>query len=248
MVQNHSNTPKLQPTAGRPCASSSPSLRSTSASAWAALSPQKRSKSRAGKGHSALIPPGQFQCDNENRTSMPRQQCSPMQQSSLNLIKAGTLLAVLGLVLIGCSAGPEPDVYSPELRVRYLSGGRPFCEGADPSPDLALFDTLHFLRAGAQLALSYDFAARTFTGTLENTTEAPLRGVGVEVHLSNGTKLEPDQTRLTWIRVKPWPSPSRHPFKPSSCGPHAQKSADFWNPNTNQTRLQFATTQESRMR
>ena len=112
-----------------------------------------------------------------------------MQQSSLNLIKAGTLLAVLGLVLIGCSAGPEPDVYSQNSEFGTY-GWTAFCEGADPSPDLALFDTLHFLRAGAQLALSYDFAARAFTGTLENTTEAPLRGVGVEVHLSNGTKLD----------------------------------------------------------
>lgn len=37
--------------------------------------------------------------------------------------------------------------------------------------------------------LSYDFATRAFKGTVENTTEATLRRVRVEVHLSNGTKL-----------------------------------------------------------
>ena len=111
-----------------------------------------------------------------------------MQQSSPNLIKAGTLLALLGLGLIGCSAGPEPGVYSQSSEsgaFRYTA----VCEDVIPTPDLTLFDTLHFLRAGAQLALSYDYAARAFTGTVENTTEATLRRVGVEVHLSNGTEL-----------------------------------------------------------
>ena len=73
--KTHSNTPiyrSLPPTTGRPCASPS-----TSASAWAALSPQKQPINKTGKGHSALIPPDQFQCDNENRTPTPRQQCLP---------------------------------------------------------------------------------------------------------------------------------------------------------------------------
>ena len=112
-----------------------------------------------------------------------------MQQSNPKLIKAGTLLAMICLGLIGCSAGQEPDVYSRNSEAgtfRYTA----VCENVIPTPDLTLFDTLHFLRAGAQLALSYDFADRTFTGTLENTTKATLRRVGVEVYLSNGTKLD----------------------------------------------------------
>lgn len=111
-----------------------------------------------------------------------------MQHSSPKLIKAGALFALLGLSLIGCNAGPETGVYSQSAEAgafRYAA----VCEDVIPNPDLTLFDTLLFLRAGAQLALSYDFAARAFTGTLENTTEAPLRRVGVEVHLSDGTKL-----------------------------------------------------------
>ena len=111
-----------------------------------------------------------------------------MQQSSPKLIKVGALFALLGLGLIGCSSGPESGVYSRSSEdgaFRYTA----VCEDVIPSPDLTLFDTLHFLRAGAQLVLSYDFAARACMGTLENTTEAALRRVGVEVHLSNGTQL-----------------------------------------------------------
>ena len=55
---------------------------------------------------------------------------------------------------------------------------------------MTLFDTFYFHRANAQLVLSYDFAARAFMGTMENTTEAALCRVRVEVHLSNGTKLD----------------------------------------------------------
>jgi len=33
-------------------------------------------------GHNALIPPDQFQYDNENRTSTPRQQCPPRNHAS----------------------------------------------------------------------------------------------------------------------------------------------------------------------
>ena len=47
------------------------------------------------------------------------------------------------------------------------------------------------VRAGARLILSYDSAANAFTGTVENTTEATLSRVRVEVHLSNGTELGP---------------------------------------------------------
>ena len=111
-----------------------------------------------------------------------------MQKSSPNLIKVGILIALLGLGLIGCSSGPEPGVYS-QSSESGTYGWTAFCEGADPSPDLTLFDTLYFHRAGAQLVLSYDFATRAFMGTVENTTGATLRRVRVEIHLSNGTKL-----------------------------------------------------------
>ena len=107
-----------------------------------------------------------------------------MQQPSWKRVKVGILLGTLGLVLalIGCSSGPESGYYS------YSALGE---DDVEPSPDLALIDTLHFHRAGAQLVLSYDSATNAFTGTVENTTKATLRKVRVEVHLSNGIKLGP---------------------------------------------------------
>lgn len=111
-----------------------------------------------------------------------------LQKFSPKLITAGAFLAVLGLGLISCSSDPEPGVYS-QSSESGIYEWRAFCEDIEPRPDLTLFDTLHFLRAGAQLVLSYDFATRAFTGTVENTTEATLRSVRVEAHLSNGTKL-----------------------------------------------------------
>lgn len=55
----------------------------------------------------------------------------------------------------------------------------------------SLGDTFDQVRAGARLVLSYDSDANAFTGTVENTTNATLRRVRVEVHLSNGIELGP---------------------------------------------------------
>ena len=98
-------------------------------------------------------------------------------------VKFAILLWTLGLVLalVGCGSGPESGYYS------YSALG----EGAEPTPDLALIDTLHYHQAGAQMVLSYDWATAAFTGTVENTTKATLRRVRVEVHLSNETRLGP---------------------------------------------------------
>ena len=52
-------------------------------------------------------------------------------------------------------------------------------------------DTFDDVRAGARLILTYDSAANAFTGTVENTTDATLTRVRVEVHLSNGIELGP---------------------------------------------------------
>ena len=111
-----------------------------------------------------------------------------MQQSSPKLIKAGTLFAVLGLGLIGCSSGPEPGVYSQSAEAgafRYTA----VCEGVEPRPDLTLFDTLHFHRA------VHSWCYRTTLPPAPSrvrwkTPPRPLcAGVRVEVHLSNGTKV-----------------------------------------------------------
>ena len=52
-------------------------------------------------------------------------------------------------------------------------------------------ETYDHTRAGARLILLYDAEANAFTGTVQNTTDATLLQVRVEVHLSNGTELGP---------------------------------------------------------
>ena len=56
---------------------------------------------------------------------------------------------------------------------------------------LALTDTYDNIRNGAHLILSYDAGSNSFKGTVENTTNAILLQVRVEVHLSNGVELGP---------------------------------------------------------
>ena len=63
--------------------------------------------------------------------------------------------------------------------------------GEESGTQYALGDTFDEVRAGARLMLTYDPAANAFTGTVENTTDATLTRVRVEVHLSNGIELGP---------------------------------------------------------
>ena len=56
---------------------------------------------------------------------------------------------------------------------------------------LALDETYDVTRNGARLILSYDAANNQFIGTVENTTNAVLTRVRVEIHLSNGVELGP---------------------------------------------------------
>ena len=115
-----------------------------------------------------------------------------VRQPSQQLVTVGVLLGTLGIVLtlIGCSSGSEsgPNSQGSEFGTyAYAALG----EGPEPSPDLALIDTLHFHLAGAQLVLSYDPATNAFTGTVENTTENTLPKLSVAVYLdSHETLLE----------------------------------------------------------
>ena len=64
-------------------------------------------------------------------------------------------------------------------------------DGEESATQYGLGDTFDQVRAGARLILSYDSDANAFIGTVENTTDAALNRVRVEVHLSNGTELGP---------------------------------------------------------
>ena len=56
---------------------------------------------------------------------------------------------------------------------------------------LAPDETFDAVRSGARLILSYDAPSNSFKGTVENTTSSVLNRVRIEVHLSNGTELDP---------------------------------------------------------
>lgn len=56
---------------------------------------------------------------------------------------------------------------------------------------LAPDETFDAIRGGARLIMNYDAASNSFKGTVENTTNATLTRVRIEVHLSNGTELGP---------------------------------------------------------
>ncbi|MCY4540648.1 MAG: hypothetical protein OXE52_20700 [Chloroflexi bacterium] len=56
---------------------------------------------------------------------------------------------------------------------------------------LALDQTYDVTVNGARLILSYDAASNQFIGTVENTSNAALTRVRVEIHLSNGLELGP---------------------------------------------------------
>ena len=54
-----------------------------------------------------------------------------------------------------------------------------------------LTDTATVVRDGVELIAWYDGSREVFTGTVTNTTDATVRQVRVEIHLSNGTELGP---------------------------------------------------------
>ena len=127
------------------------------------------------------------------------------------------LIAVLGLVLmlalVGCQNSSEPERGEEETgehsggsesageqsggseESNEHEGGSESGEEGEESEEsgtqFALDDTFDEVRAGARLVLSYDGNANAFTGAVENTTEATLNRVRVEVHLSNGIELGP---------------------------------------------------------
>ena len=96
---------------------------------------------------------------------------------------------VIALVLMtgifGCS---QDDTESITAQGSPLTAG-----GSDEEAalQLGLNDVYDHTRKGARLILSYDAAANAFIGTVENTTNAILPQVRVEIHLSNGVELGP---------------------------------------------------------
>jgi len=66
-------------------------------------------------------------------------------------------------------------------------------EGEESGVYIGRGDTWDVVRRGARLVLAFDPAANAFVGTVENTTEATLCAVRVEVHLAGGIELGPTE-------------------------------------------------------
>ena len=106
-------------------------------------------------------------------------------------IAAGILS--VGLIAGACSASPEGGEHGSSgegTESRDGSGSGEAAEGGVVNL-LAPDQTYDEVRNGARLVLSYDAAANTFTGTVENTTTGTLTRARVEIHLSNGVELGP---------------------------------------------------------
>ena len=64
-------------------------------------------------------------------------------------------------------------------------------EGEESGTQYGLSDTAKEIRSGVELVIRFDGARRAFAGTVKNGTDATVRQVRVEVHLSNGAELGP---------------------------------------------------------
>ncbi len=89
------------------------------------------------------------------------------------------LLVILMATTIGC-----------ERTTQQMAPTMP-ADDEESTVQLSLSDTYDNVRNGAHLIMSYDAATNSFEGTVQNTTNAILLQVRVEVHLSNGVELGP---------------------------------------------------------
>ena len=139
-----------------------------------------------------------------------------MNKTVLIATVVGAIL--LATVLVACTGGSarEQGQESGEARVgqevtengggeaggEHGGGGEAGAEGGGEAAgagseegsganQLAPDETFDMVRAGARLVLNYDAQGNSFVGSVENTTNAVLTNVRVEVHLSNGTELGP---------------------------------------------------------
>ena len=117
------------------------------------------------------------------------------------------IVAVLTAAVSGCRSisgtGANPDLGSPvsgQVESAHASEGSGEHGGAEESDEagreesgntLTLDQTHDTVRKGARLILNYDAATNTLVGTVDNTTNATLTRVRIEVHLSNGVELGP---------------------------------------------------------
>ncbi len=105
-----------------------------------------------------------------------------------------TLLIVVMFMAaaIGCERATSPMIPTES------DGMMPPMLGSDEESanQLTLAETYDHTRKGARLIMAYDAATNTFTGTVENTTNAVLQQVRVEIHLFNSQGPNPTDPEL----------------------------------------------------
>ena len=124
------------------------------------------------------------------------------RQMMLVIAAALALMSILGGGIAACATdNSESHTEAPESGERERSEDSGEHGGSEEGSEegggeearnlLTKEQTFDQVRAGARLILRYDDDANAFTGTVENTTNATLSNVRVEVHLSNGIELGP---------------------------------------------------------
>ena len=97
------------------------------------------------------------------------------------LVVLASLAAVVALSAFGCTDGPAgPSIIEPIIS-----------EGEESGLELALDEGYDGVRNGVHLVMIWDPDKAEFVGTVKNVTDAVIRDVRVEVHLSNGIELGP---------------------------------------------------------
>ncbi|RKU23628.1 hypothetical protein C6499_18235, partial [Candidatus Poribacteria bacterium] len=97
------------------------------------------------------------------------------------------------LILIAGITGCTRDNETSEAGENPIAAGGSDEESAN---QLTLAETYDHTRKGARLILAYDEATNTFKGTVENTTNAILQQVRVEIHLFNSQGPDPTDPEL----------------------------------------------------
>ena len=108
--------------------------------------------------------------------------------SQLRILTAIAFTLILIAGITGCSNDEE----TPATENPVAAGG----SDEESANQLTLAETYDHTRKGARLILAYDKATNTFTGTVENTTNAILQQVRVEIHLFNSQGPDPTDPEL----------------------------------------------------
>lgn len=125
--------------------------------------------------------------------------------SLVNLTRASLVTAMIGLLSIfaaapGWAAPGQPAVNGSPLLADAGAVSNEHSEetreGRKGEPEesgtqYGLSDTAKEVRGGVELVIRFDSTRRVFAGTVKNGTDATVRQVRVEVHLSSGVELGP---------------------------------------------------------